>query len=240
VRDHFAQEPPDHGGATARHAGAEQAQAALDSRAGRRHVAALEGELTELAVDAGGCQGLPAERACATELGGRLHVPSPQHEHVAETFSDLAACSVVGRGGAALGNPILALRRLERVPAPGSVGRRQRIGEGALGLAGRVEVIRQIERLLRVHGLQARRRAAVEGAAFLGRQPPQHGLAQLVVHEHAPLAPRIGPDELSSAGFGERGQRHVGRLIAERGGDVEIELLAEHRARRQERQRRRR
>ncbi len=103
----------------------------------------------------------------------------------------------------------------ERIPAPGAVPRR-------------IEVIRQVGHALRRVRAEMLGRPAMQFRTLVGRQSCQECLPDLVVHKHA--LKTVGPDphHVANSGLVQCGDRLRRRLTGKRGGEGQVELLANH------------
>ena len=155
-----------------------------------RHVAPLEGQLAELALDLGPVDHVGGQAAGDLEVGGGLLVEAPEHEDVAQALGHLAAGVVVAAGDPPLGDAVLALGDLEGVLRAGPVGGGQGVGEGAAGVAGGVEVVGQLEDPVGRLRLEGQGRGPVQGPAVDVAELAEQRLAQLVVDERAVVVAR--------------------------------------------------
>jgi hypothetical protein len=219
-------------GPAARHPPAQEAHGPLDRAAGGGHVAPLERQLAELALDLGPVDRIVGQPGCGLEVGRGLLVPAPEHEHVAEALGHLAPDPVAGAGRSPLGDAVLALGDLQGVPGAGPVGGGQRVGQGPGRVAGGVEVVGQLEDAVPPVGLERQRGLAVQSAAVVGGELVQQRLPYLVVDEGAVPAP--GPQDVATSGLGHDGARLLGCLAAQGGGHGRVELLAQQRPHRQQ------
>ena len=154
-------------------------------------------------------------RACL-ELALGLLVPAPQHQGPAELLGDVAL-PVEVLPHAALRDPELLLDQLQRLLGPGLVRGGERVRQGALGRPGGVEVEGQVEEPGGAPGLEQRGALLVQPAALLGVESLQQRLADLVVHEAAPVG--VGPpDQVATAGLAHRTSDLHRVHPAERGG----------------------
>ncbi len=218
------------------HPVAEVAKGPLEVPASNDLVATLEGDVAELAVEHRSSHGVGRQGQGLLEHGGRLGVVPLQGQHVTKPFGDLGV-QLRHRAAGSLGDAVVGGTCVERMLRPGPHRHLVGVGQGPGQLAGRIEVVGQLEHAARVEALDVLRGLEVELTAVLRLETIEERLPQLVVGEGPDLGAVVDPDDLTVSGVVERRPHHRSIDAGQHGRQTELELLAQHRPGREQPQR---